>query len=143
MQKNNIFDKKFLNIALKEALKAFNKNEVPVGAVIVKDNKVIAKAYNKKEERKNVLAHAEILAILKASKKLNNWRLSGCVMYTTLEPCYMCMEAIKQSRIEQVFFILNSLTTEDKNIDKIKISDVYLENQVKLMVKKFFEKYRK
>ena len=86
---------------------------------------------------------ASVDEILKASKKLNNWRLSGCVMYTTLEPCYMCMEAIKQSRIEQVFFILNSLTTEDKNIDKIKISDVYLENQVKLMVKKFFEKYRK
>ena len=75
--------------ALKEAQKAYSKEEIPVGAVIVKDNKIIAKAHNLKELKKTAIAHAEILAIQKANKKLQNWRLLNCDLYVTLEPCMM------------------------------------------------------
>ena len=93
----------FLTEALKEAQKAYEKNEIPVGAVIVKDNIIIARAHNLKEELKDVTAHAEILAIKKASEYLNNWRLQGCEMYVTLEPCPMCAAAIAASRIRRVY----------------------------------------
>ena len=93
---------KFMKIALQEAQKAYSKNEVPVGAVIVKDNIVIAKAHNLRECKKDPLAHAEILAIQKACKKLKTWRLDNCTMYITLEPCLMCAGAINQSRIKKV-----------------------------------------
>lgn len=93
----------FLGLAIKEAEKAADKGEVPVGAVIVKDNMVIAKARNMKENLKDVTAHAEILVIKKASEKLNNWRLNGCEMYVTLEPCAMCAAAICQSRISKIY----------------------------------------
>lgn len=94
----------YMELALKEALKAYKNQEVPVGAIIVRDNKIISKAYNKKEKMKDVSAHAEILAIRKAEKKLNNWRLDECQLYTTLEPCPMCMAAIKEARIKNVYF---------------------------------------
>ena len=81
-------------MAINEARKAYKMGEVPVGAVIVKDDVVIAKAYNKKEKYGCVTGHAEILAVEKASKKLNNWRLNGCDIYITLEPCPMCASAI-------------------------------------------------
>ena len=84
--------------------KAYKKLEVPVGAVIVKAGKIIAKAYNLRETKKNSLAHAEILCINKACKKLKNWRLEDCTMYVTLYPCEMCMGAIKQARIKKVYF---------------------------------------
>lgn len=93
----------FLSLAIKEAEKAASKGEVPVGAAIVKNNEVIAKAYNMKESLKDVTAHAEILAIKRASEKLNNWRLKGCEMYVTLEPCAMCAAAICQSRISKIY----------------------------------------
>lgn len=89
--------------ALKEARKAHEKLEVPVGAVIVKNDKVIARAYNLRESKNNSLAHAEILCINKACKKLNTWRLEGCKMYVTLEPCPMCAGALIQSRIDKVY----------------------------------------
>lgn len=92
----------YMDLAIKEAEKAFYKGEVPVGVVIVKDGKIIAQKHNLKEEMKLVTAHAEILAIEEASKKLNNWRLSGCEMYVTLEPCPMCASAIAQSRISKL-----------------------------------------
>lgn len=92
----------FMEVALQEAKKAFNKNEVPVGAVIVCDGKIVAKAHNLKEELNTATAHAEILAINTASSKLNNWRLEDCVLYVTLEPCAMCASAIVQSRINKV-----------------------------------------
>lgn len=95
---------KYINEALKEAQKAYKKNEVPVGAVIVKDGKIIAKAHNLRETKKNSLAHAEIICINKACKKLRNWRLEGCEMYITLYPCQMCIGAIKQSRIDKVYY---------------------------------------
>jgi len=96
-------ENKYIDLAYNESLKAYRKGEVPVGAVIVKDNLVIAKAYNKKDSSNDVCAHAEILAIRKASKKLKDWRLVDCEMYVTLEPCPMCAGAIEQSRIKKVY----------------------------------------
>ena len=94
----------FINQAYKQAMNAFKKDEVPVGAIIVKDNKIIARAYNKKESLKDPTAHAEIIAIKKACKKLNSWHLDDCVMYVTLEPCAMCAGAIIQARIKKVVY---------------------------------------
>lgn len=93
----------YMNIAIEEAEKAYSKEEVPVGVVIVKNGEIISRQHNLKEEKKLTIAHAEILAIEEASKKLNNWRLSGCHMYVTLEPCPMCASAIAQSRISKLF----------------------------------------
>lgn len=93
----------FMKEALKEAEKAYKKLEVPVGAIIVKDGKIIARAHNQKETKTDTTKHAEILAIQKASKKLNSWRLIDCEMYVTLEPCTMCAGAIINSRIKKVY----------------------------------------
>ena len=93
----------FMKEALKEAKKAYEKLEVPVGAIIVKDGKIIARAHNLKETKKDTTNHAEILAIKKASKKLDSWRLLDCEMYVTLEPCAMCAGAIIQSRIKKIY----------------------------------------
>lgn len=90
--------------ALKEAKKAYLKNEVPVGAVIVKDDKIIARAHNLREKNQNAICHAEILCIQKACKKLNSWRLDGLQMYVTLEPCAMCSGALTQARLGKVYF---------------------------------------
>lgn len=94
--------RKFMKEALKEALKAKSKEEVPVGAVIVLNDKIIARAHNLRETKMNSLCHAEILAINKACNKLNNFRLEDCEMYVTLEPCLMCAGAIIQSRIKKI-----------------------------------------
>lgn len=96
-------EEKFMLEALKEAKKAYEKDEIPVGAVIVKDGKIIAKAHNLREKKQSAIAHAEILAIEKANKKLNSWRLVDCDMYVTLEPCTMCMGAIISSRIKNLY----------------------------------------
>ena len=93
----------YMKEALKEAKKAYKKLEVPVGAIIVKDDKIIARGYNKKESSNNCIMHAEIDAIKKASKALDNWRLNDCEMYVTLEPCAMCAGAIVSSRIKKVY----------------------------------------
>ena len=92
-----------LSLALEEAEKAREKGEVPVGAVIVKNGEIIARAHNLKETLKDPTAHAEILAIREACNKLNNWRLHGCEMYVTLEPCPMCAGAILQSRLSKIY----------------------------------------
>lgn len=94
---------KYMKLALKEAQKAYDKKEIPVGAVIVKDGKVIARAHNLKEIKNDTTKHAEMLAIQKASKKLGCWRLEDCEMYVTLEPCSMCAGALIQSRIKKVY----------------------------------------
>ena len=94
---------KFMNEALKEAKKAYNKLEVPIGAVIVKDGKIIAKAHNQKEDKQDTTMHAEIIAIKKASRKINNWRLNDCDLYVTLEPCPMCAGAIVNSRFKKIY----------------------------------------
>ena len=96
-------EEKFMQEAIKEAKKAYEKLEVPVGAVIVKNGKIIAKAHNLKETKFDTTKHAEILAIQKASKKLKSWRLIDCEMYITLEPCTMCAGAIINSRIKKIY----------------------------------------
>lgn len=126
--------------ALKEAKKAYKKNEVPVGAVIVRDEKIIAKAHNLREFKQNSLAHAEIICINKACKKLKNWRLEDCVMYVTLYPCEMCIGAIKQSRISKIYY-----GAKDDKIECVQ-NDVfnYLEsNECVDILKEFFIELRK
>ena len=94
---------KYMDLAFMEAKKAYDNNEVPIGVVIVKDNSVLSLSYNKVETNNCAIYHAEIQAIIDASKKVNNWRLDGCDMYTTLDPCPMCAGAIKQARISNVY----------------------------------------
>lgn len=93
---------KFMKAALKEAHKAYLMDEVPIGCVIVQDDRIIARGYNRRNTDKNTLAHAELTAIRKASKKTGDWRLEDCTMYITLEPCQMCAGAIVQSRMKEV-----------------------------------------
>ena len=100
MEKDIIFMKK----ALQEAKKAYDIEEIPIGAVVVKDGKVIARGYNKREKNNMATAHAEMIAIEKACKKLNNWRLADCTLYVTLEPCPMCTGAIINARIPRAVF---------------------------------------
>ena len=95
---------KFMKLALKEAEKAELNEEVPIGCVVVKDGKVISKAFNKRQTKRLSTAHAEILAIEKACRKLGDWRLDGADIYVTLEPCAMCAGAIVNSRIKKVYF---------------------------------------
>lgn len=97
-------DEYYMKLALREAQKAFDKAEAPIGALIVRDGTVIARAHNLRETKKNALGHAELLAIDKACKKLGGWRLVGCTLYVTLEPCPMCSGAIINSRLPRVVF---------------------------------------
>lgn len=141
---------KFMKQALIEAKKAYDKLEIPVGAVIVKDNKIISRAHNLKETKQTTTAHAEILAIQKANKKLNNWRLLDCDLYVTLEPCDMCMGAIISSRIKNVYIgTLDQKKTETINIEKYKekygINIVFgiMQEESEYILKDFFKKLRK
>ena len=134
-------NEKYMEIAYLEAKKAYKKMEVPVGAVIVKDNKVISKAHNLAETKNDCTKHAEIIAIKKASKKLKNWRLIDCDLYVTLEPCEMCKGAISLSRIKNVYF---SVKKEDK---KTKDTCNYIfksdNNKCLELLKSFFNKLRR
>lgn len=94
----------FMKMAYCEAKKAYKNDEIPVGCVIVCENEIVACGYNKKERKNNALMHAEIIAIDKASRKLGSWRLDNCDIYVTLEPCMMCMGAIIESRIRNVYY---------------------------------------
>ena len=105
MEEKNFFMKQ----ALKEANKAYSKGEVPVGAVIVKEGKIISRGHNLKESKKDTVKHAEIIAIEKASKKLDSWRLEDCDIYITMEPCPMCMGAIINSRIRKIYYGVSDL----------------------------------
>ncbi len=100
---------KYFEILLKLSKKAFKKQEVPVSALIVKDNKILATSYNTRKSKKNVCNHAEMLVIKKASRKLHDWRLNNCDLYVTLKPCSMCESAIKQARISHVYYLLDKL----------------------------------
>lgn len=141
---------KFMKQALKEAEKAYEKLEIPVGAVIVKDDKIIARAHNLKETKKSATAHAEILAIQKANKKLDNWRLLDCDMYVTLEPCPMCMGAIISSRIKNLYIgTLDPKKQEQINIEEYKekyginIEVGIMQEQSEYILKDFFKNLRK
>ena len=146
-------EEKFMKEALKEAQKAYNKLEVPVGAVIVKDGKIIARAHNQKETKTDTTKHAEILAIQKASKKLESWRLIDCEMYVTLEPCSMCAGAIINSRIKKVYIgamdektgavgsVLNLF--EDYTFNhKVEAETGVMEKECQETLKKFFKELR-
>lgn len=133
---------RFYREIIKLSKKAYKKNEVPVGAIIVKNNKIIAKAYNKIEKNHDATMHAEILAIKKASKKLKNWRLNECEMYVTLEPCKMCSSAIELSRIKKIYYLVK----KDKQIliDKNKYiykNNLYTKESLNLL-QSFFKKVR-
>ena len=101
-------NEKYMMLAINEAKKAYKKNEVPIGCVIIKDGRIISKAHNKKEIKKNAIMHAEIIAIAKACKKLKTWHLDDCVLYTTVEPCMMCTGAIIQSRIKKIYYSISN-----------------------------------
>ena len=123
---NELYIIKELNKLMDKAIK---DNEVPVACIIVRDNKIISKAYNKTNKTNNILDHAEIIAIKKASKKIHNWRLNDCKLYVSLEPCDMCKEVIKKSRISEVIYYSkqNNNKTEKnvgyKYIEEKEISD--------------------
>lgn len=135
-------DKYFMSLAFKQAQKALKKNEIPVGCVIVKNNKVIARAYNKKEKNKKTIDHAEIIAITKANKKIKNWRLENCTMYVTMEPCMMCCGAIKQSRIKKVVYGCKNETYGFlSEFSKINSELQYCENCKKIL-QNFFKQIR-
>ena len=144
----------YMKQALKEAEKAYKKLEVPVGAVIVKDGKIIARAHNQKETKFDTTKHAEILAIQKASKKLKSWRLIDCEMYVTLEPCTMCAGAIINSRIKKIYIgasdektgavgsVLN-LFDDYKFNHKPEYEKGILEQECSEILKRFFKDLRK
>lgn len=116
-------EEKFLKLALKEAIKSYLQDEVPIGAVVVKDNKVIAKAYNTRNKTQNAINHAEVLAISKACKKLKSWRLDGCDIYVTMEPCPMCAGAILNARIKNLYFGAYDKTSKTNLLEQIMQDD--------------------
>ena len=147
-------EEKFMKAALKEAKKAYDKLEVPVGAVIVKDRKIIARAHNLKETKNDTTKHAEILAIQKESKKLNSWRLIDCEMYVTLEPCSMCAGALINSRIKKVYIGASDQKTgavgsvfnllEDYTFNhKVEYEKGVMQEECENILKEFFKKLRK
>ena len=143
-------EEKWMKEALKEAKKAYDKLEIPVGAVIVKQDKILARAHNLKETKQLVTAHAEILAIQKASKKLNNWRLIDCDLYVTLEPCEMCMGAIVSSRIKNIYIGALDPKKEQKiNIEEFKekygvnVEIGIKQKECEYILKEFFQTLRK
>ena len=146
-------EEKFMLEALKKAKKAYEKEEIPVGAVIVKDGKIIARAHNLREKKQSAIAHAEILAIEKANKKLNSWRLVDCDMYVTLEPCTMCMGAIISSRIKNLYMGALDFKTgacgsfvdlsQHKFNHTVNIFKGILQDKCEYILKDFFKELRK
>lgn len=146
-------DIKYMKEALRQARKAYSLEEVPIGCVIVYENKIIARGYNKRNTKGNTLAHAEIIAINKASRVLGDWRLEGCTMYITLEPCQMCAGAIVQSRIPRVVIgsmnpkagcagsVINLLQMPQFN-HQVEIIPGVLEKECSEMLQSFFKELR-
>lgn len=147
-------DEKYMRMALKQAGKAAEMGEVPIGCVIVYEGKVIARGYNRRVTDKSTLSHAEILAIKKASKIMGDWRLEGCTMYVTLEPCQMCAGAIIQARMDRVVIgcmnakagcagsVLNILEHEGFN-HQADVTRGVLEEECSVILKEFFASLRK
>lgn len=147
-------DEKYMKEAIRQAKKAYGIGEVPIGCVIVYEDKIIGRGYNRRTIDKNTLAHAELAAIRKASRKMGDWRLEGCTMYVTLEPCQMCSGAIVQSRIPRVVIgcmnpkagcagsILNLLRMEEFN-HQAEVTTGVLEKECSQMMKDFFKELRK
>ena len=145
---------RYMKEALRQARKALALNETPVGCVIVKDGAVIARGYNRRNTDKNSLAHAELAAIRKACKKTGDWRLEGCTMYVTLEPCPMCAGALVQCRIDEVVIgcmnpkagcagsVINLLQTEGFN-HRVKITQGVLNEECSTMLTGFFRELRR
>lgn len=146
-------DEKYMREAVRQAKKAYAIGEVPIGCVIVYQDKIIGRGYNRRTVDKNTLAHAELIAIRKASRKMGDWRLEGCTMYVTLEPCQMCSGAIVQSRMERVVIgcmnpkagcagsILNLLQMEEFN-HRVDITTEVLGEECSQMMKGFFRELR-
>ena len=146
-------DEKFMKAALKQAQKAYAIDEVPIGCVIVQNGHIIARGYNRRNIDKNTLAHAELSAIRKASKKTGDWRLEDCTMYITLEPCQMCAGAIVQSRMKRVVIasmnakagcagsVLNLLQMQQFN-HQVEITQGVLEEECSRMLSSFFRELR-
>lgn len=146
-------DEKFMKEAIRQAKKAYALEEAPIGCVIVLDEKIIARGYNRRNTDKNTLAHAELNAIRKASRKLGDWRLDGCTMYVTLEPCPMCAGAIVQSRIQRVVMgcrnpkagcagsVLNLLQAPGLN-HQAEIEEGIFEEECSELMKRFFRELR-
>ncbi len=144
---------KFMKEAIKQAKKAYKIDEVPIGCVIVYEGKIIARAYNKRNYKKSTLAHAEILAIQKASKVLNDWRLEGCTMYVTLEPCQMCAGAIVQARVDKVVIgcmnpkagcagsVINLLDMKGFN-HQVEVEKGVMEEECSNLLQQFFKELR-
>lgn len=147
-------DEKFMKEAIKQAKKAAAIDEVPIGCVIVCDGKIIARGYNKRNTMKTTLAHAELLAIRKACRKLGDWRVEKCTMYITLEPCQMCAGAIVQARIPRVVIgamnkkagcagsILNLLEMREFN-HQVQVTRGVMEDVCSQMMRDFFKEMRK
>lgn len=146
-------DKYFMNVALEEARKARDLGEVPIGAIIVKNEEIVACGYNKREMLKNPLAHAEIIAINLASERLDSWRLLDCTMYVTIEPCIMCAGAIVNSRIERLVIgamdpkmgacgSVVDLVCNEKFNHRVELSHGVLEDKCSKIMKDFFKKLR-
>ena len=147
-------DESFMKQAVKQAKQAYDKLETPIGCVIVHEDKIIARGYNKRNVKKNTLAHAEILAINKASKVLGDWRLEDCTMYVTLEPCPMCAGAIVQARIPRVVIgsmnpkagcagsVLNLLQQDGLN-HQVEITKGVLAEECSGLMTSFFRELRK
>ena len=148
-----MIQEKFMREAIRQAKKAEALMEVPIGCVIVCQDKIIARGYNRRNTDKNTLSHAELNAIRKASKKLGDWRLEGCTMYVTLEPCQMCAGALVQSRIDEVVIgcrnakagcagsVINLLNMEEFN-HQVKITEGVLEEECSTMLSDFFRRLR-
>ena len=135
---------KYIDVCLDEARISYQQSDVPIGAIIVKNGEIIAKSHNTREMDKSILGHAEINAILSASKLLNRWNLSDCELYVTLKPCSMCMEVIKQSRIGKIYYLLDKLDykKEFTKSEFIKINEKESEQMYQKMLSGFFKDKR-
>ena len=136
-------DSYYMNIAIKEALKAEKIDEIPVGAIIVDQNGlIVGKGYNKREKLNQTIGHAEIEAIRKANKKINNWRLLNCTMYVTLEPCEMCKKVIKEAKIEKVIYCISNSSNNNYEANYEEIADRSLSKEYNTLFKESFKKIR-